>query len=160
MSRSDGRQWYGVTLDEAATRQRSRPVIESLRHAVSGWQRRFGLTAARSAVVGFSQGGVIAGGLLKAPALVGTAVLVCTPFPAEQADPAATQTVLFGDQDRFVSPGTVRERFGPGRTPGTRLQKIPGMGHEFGAAAAAATLQAMLAADPGASTKLARVVGR
>jgi predicted esterase len=99
-----GTAWHGLTRDPAALPRRRAAVLGPLGDQVAACQEASGVGPDRTAAIGFSQGGTLAGGLLEA-GLCTAAAAVCAPLVWDgpvPAGPPARHLSIFGGKDRFL----------------------------------------------------------
>lgn len=128
-----GRAWYPLTSRPRLIARHSRGLAPAMVGYVADAQRRHGLPAERTCLVGFSQGASVVAAVLAHSDLCRRAVLVCGRVPGDDlAAPASAEVlVVTGGRDRFVRPEDVRSDLGSGRFGSSRLVVLPDLGHEF-----------------------------
>jgi predicted esterase len=139
-----GFAWHGLTRRPDAMASQSAALMPSLCAEVRERCREAGLSARDVAAVGFSQGGVLAAGLLAAGAC-SAAVTVCAPILIEtKTEPiwqGARLLQIAGGSDRTLPRdqlGTDHPLFASGAA---EFVELPAMGHEFGQEAAAKAIE-------------------
>jgi len=128
-----GRAWYPITSQAHRIARHSRALVPAMVGYVAQAQRRHGVPAERTCLVGFSQGASVVAAVLAHPAPCHRAVLVCGRVPGDDlTEPAPTEVlVVTGGRDRFVRPDDVRSDLGSGRFRYLRVVVLPDLGHEF-----------------------------
>jgi predicted esterase len=146
---SGGFAWHGLTRRPDAMASQAAALMPSLCAEVGERCREAGLTAKDVAAVGFSQGGVLAAGLLAA-GTCSAAVTVCAPILIEtRTEPiwqGARLLQIAGGSDRMLP----RDQLGidhPLLASGAaEFIEFPAMGHEFGQEAAAKAIEFTISA--------------
>ncbi len=126
-----GRAWYPITSQPRLIERHSQAAASAMIDYVVDAQRRHGVPADRTCLVGFSQGAAVVGAVLARSALCHRAVLVCGRVPGGGLrEPAPTEVlVVTGGRDRFARPDDVRSDLG--RFGSSRFVVLPDLGHEF-----------------------------
>lgn len=127
-----GRAWFPITSRAHLIARHSRALAPAVVGYVEEAQRRHGLPAERTCLVGFSQGASVVAAVLAHSVLCHRAVLVCGRVPGDDlTEPGTEVLVVTGERDRFVRPDDVRADLGSGRFGNPRVVVLPGLGHEF-----------------------------
>jgi phospholipase/carboxylesterase len=109
--------------------------MPAFRATVEAWQRETGVAAARTTLVGFSQGAIMA---LEAtqqvgPVLAGQVVAIAGRFaqPLRHAPKDTIVNLMHGDQDRVMPVGLALDADRQLHTVGatSTLDRFPGLGH-------------------------------
>jgi len=104
---ADGRQWFGVTaLDDVTRVERVAAAIPALVSFIREAQAHFGVTPLATALVGFSQGGIVALETAQAHAgLVGRVVAIASRYAVlPEHAPDAVIHLVNGKDDAVVAP--------------------------------------------------------
>ena len=131
-----GWQWFSVQgVTEANRPQRVAQALPAFVDRVEAWQRRTGVGAERTTLVGFSQGAIMSleSTQRAAPRLAGRVVAIAGRFaqPPHQAPAEVALHLLHGEQDRVMPVGLAVEahqawcRLGGIAT----LDRFAGLGH-------------------------------
>ncbi len=104
--REGGSEWFSEQEGSATLRQNNIDKVMSVFTAlVKEWQYQTGITAAATALIGFSQGGtMILEALKAAPDLAGRAVILSGSYntPPTDASLATTIHLIHGDEDEVI----------------------------------------------------------
>lgn len=130
-----GREWFSVVdITEASRPARIAQALPAFRDTVAHWQRDSGIAAARTTLVGFSQGAIMALAATQhedaCPA--GQVVAVAGRYAAlPDRRPTARVHLVHGEQDAVVPPRHAREAFAALQALGAdvSLDLLPGLGH-------------------------------
>lgn len=138
-----GREWFPVLgITEANRPQRIASAMPLFLEAIAHWQREAGLDAASTALVGFSQGAIMAlaatqldGGALPAGRVVALAGRLAT--PARTAPPGLRVHLVHGEADGVVPSRLSSDAARQLRDLGAEvtLDLLPGLGHGIDARA-------------------------
>jgi phospholipase/carboxylesterase len=131
-----GWQWFSVQgVTEQNRPARVAAAMPGFLAKVQAWQRETGAAAARTTLVGFSQGAIMAleSTQQDVPALAGRVVAIAGRFaqPPRQAPVGTSMTLLHGEQDRVMPIGLAVDAHRQLRALGARstLEPFPGLGH-------------------------------
>jgi predicted esterase len=133
-----GRAWYPITSYAGEMAVRSRSVAAAIVPRLAAYQRRHGIEAERTCVIGFSQGTTVGAAILEQGDTCSSGVFVCGRLPRDpdrrrQRPLRGVQTlVIAGGRDRFAPPDLVRADLAAGWLGAkTRLVVLPDLAHEL-----------------------------
>lgn len=130
-----GWQWFSVQgVTEANRPARVSAAIPAFEQAVRDWQRETGVHAAQTALIGFSQGAIMAlESTQHERANVGRVVAIAGRFaqPPRIAPAGTVLNLMHGEQDRVMPVGLAVDAEHQWRALGGRatLDRMPGLGH-------------------------------
>jgi phospholipase/carboxylesterase len=130
-----GWQWFPVQgVTEANRPSRVAAAMPRFVEAVRAWQRESAIDAGATALVGFSQGAIMALESTQQPEPVATRVIAIAgrfAQPPRAAAPNVVLNLLHGEQDRVMSPALAADAATQWRALGgsATLDLFPGLGH-------------------------------
>ena len=145
-----GREWFSVAgVTDANRPGRVAEALPTLLDAVAEWQRRTGVAAEATVLVGFSQGAIMALATLAradAPARTVVAIAGRLAEPPAQVAPATTVHVLHGEADPVMPIGLAEAAVARLAQLGARVSfdRFPGLGHGISEALAAGLVARLL----------------
>jgi phospholipase/carboxylesterase len=130
-----GWQWFSVQgVTEANRSARVAAAMPAFQQTVRAWQRETGASAARTTLVGFSQGAIMAlESTQHAEANAGRVVAIAGRFaqPPRVAPAGTVLHLVHGEQDRVMPIGLAVDAERQWRALGApvTLDRVPGLGH-------------------------------